>query len=89
MAWGIAGNGAVKRVSRYRVLMSFKRHLSHGWAVQFLDEACQNTYPLRLRFEFSDKIVEMHERWGASRVAEDKQALQHGMNGAGALSGLC
>lgn len=29
--------------------------------------------PLRLTFAYADKILEMHERWGADRLLEDRQ----------------
>jgi hypothetical protein len=86
MPWGIAGDGGSRRPSKYRVLMTFQRVVGIGWKVQFLDADCRNTYPLRLRFEYPDKILEMFERWGADRDLKDRQALEfHLQRGRGKL----
>jgi hypothetical protein len=79
MGWGIAGDGRHLKPSTFRVLMFFKQVFGTCWRVQFLDADCRNTYPLRLRFEYPDKILEMHSRWGADRRPEDIHALEFGI----------
>jgi hypothetical protein len=70
--------GAIKRVTRHRVLMNFM--LNRGWHCQFLEEDCRTPLPLRLAFVHSDKIYELHERWGADRKLEDRSALEYAIN---------
>jgi hypothetical protein len=70
--------GAIKRVTHHRVLMSFM--LNNGWYCQFLEEDCRTPLPLKLTFTHSDKILEMHERWGADRHLEDRSALEYAIN---------
>ena len=69
--------GAVTRVSAHRVLMNFMHR--DGWHISFLEEDCRTTLPLHLTFAFSDKIVEMHARWGAYRTLAERAAVEHGI----------
>lgn len=37
------------------------------------------TLPRSLRFLHGDKILELHERWGAERQLENRQAVEFGL----------
>jgi hypothetical protein len=61
----------------HRVLMNFMQR--DGWRISFLEADCKTSLPLQLNFVSTDKIREMHERYGALRMLEDKAALEHGI----------
>jgi hypothetical protein len=58
--------------------MSFM--LNRGWYCQFLEEDCRTSLPVHLTFVHPDKIIEIHERWGADRQLEDRSALEYAIN---------
>lgn len=64
-----------RKPSTHRVYMYF--FLRQGWHIQFSEPDLKTSLPLRLTFATPDKIVEIHERWGASRLLEDRSALEH------------
>lgn len=78
MSMHFCQQGAVKRVSQHRVLMSFM--LNKGWRCQFLEEDCRTSLPRTLTFATPDKILEIHERWGESRQLEDRSAIEYAIN---------
>ena len=58
----------------------------NGWHISFLEEDCRTSLPLKLTFAYADKIMEMYERWGTSRLLEDRAAVLHGIEiGRGAI----
>ena len=66
------------RDSTHRVLMNFMARPG-GWHISFLEKDCRTVLPLKLTFAKEDKIRTMHDRCG-SRLLEDKQALEHGLD---------
>jgi hypothetical protein len=69
--------GAIKRVTSYRVLMSFM--CNKGWYCQFLEEDCRTPLGLTLTFAHPDKIVEIFESWGENKQLEYRSALEYGI----------
>ena len=69
--------GTVHRVNEHRICMNFM--LRDSWHVSFLEADCRTSLPLKLTFAHSDKILEIHERWGADRLLDDRQAVEHGI----------
>ena len=62
----------------HRILMNYQ--FRNGWRVSFLESDCRTSLPLTLTFATEDKLREMHERYGASRILEDRQGLEHGIS---------
>lgn len=50
-----------------------------GWYCQFLEEDLKTSLPLKLVLDDPDKIKEMAEKGGASKILEDKQVIEHGI----------
>lgn len=48
-----------------------------GWHCQFLEEDLKTSLPRKLTFATPDKLLEMFERWGESRLLEDRSALEY------------
>lgn len=60
--------------------------LGNGWRCQFWEDDLKTPLRLNLRFEASEKIVELVERTGSLRNLETRQALEHGISkGRGGL----
>ena len=52
----------------------------NGWRVSFLESDCRTSLPLNLTFTTEDKVREMFTRFGAGRLLEDEQGLEHGIS---------
>jgi hypothetical protein len=49
----------------------------NGWHVSFLEPDFKTSLPLKLIFATPDKLLELFERWGESRLLEDRSALEY------------
>ena len=59
----------------HRVYLFFM--LRNGWHCQFLEADLKTPLPLKLTFATPDKLVEIFERWGESRLLEDRSGLEY------------
>jgi hypothetical protein len=53
---------------------------NQGWHCQFLEPDLKTPIHRKLTFSSSDRVREMHERFGADRKLEDKAALEYAIN---------
>ena len=59
----------------HRVYLFFM--LRNGWHVSFLEPDLKTPLPLKLTFATPEKLLEMFERWGESKLLEDRSALEY------------
>jgi hypothetical protein len=60
------------------VLLNFQLY-KESWRVAFLEADCKTFLPLKLHFKYAEKIKEMYRRHAETRLLEDEQALNHGL----------
>ncbi len=51
--------------------------LRNGSHVSFLEPDQKTPLPLKLTFASPDKLLEIFERWGESKLLEDRSALEY------------
>lgn len=66
---------SARKPSRHRVYLYFM--LRNGWHCQFLEPDLKTPLPRKLTFATPDKLLEIYERWGESRLLEDRSALEY------------
>ena len=59
-----------RKPSTHRIYLYFM--LRDGWHCQFLEADLKTPLPRKLTFATSDKLLEIFERWGESRLLEDR-----------------
>jgi hypothetical protein len=64
-----------RKPSTHRVYLFFM--LRNGWRCQFLEPDLKAPLPRKLTFATPDKLLEVFERWGESRLLEDRSALEY------------
>ncbi len=74
MGTSFFSQGAVERKTWHRVYMHFMHR--DGWHIQFLEEDLKTSLPRKLTFAATNKIFEMHERWGADRKTDGLSKLK-------------
>ena len=62
----------------HRVLLNFQLY-KDTWRVAFLEADCKTSLPLKLHFSSPDKVREMYRRHAKSKLLEDEQAMEHGL----------
>src|SRR6266702_6606830 len=62
----------------HRVLLNFQLY-KDTWRVAFLEADCKTSLHLKLHFKYTEKIKEMYRRNAETRLQEDEQALEHGL----------
>ena len=62
----------------HRVLLNFQLY-KDTWRVAFLEADCQTSLPLKLHFKYTEKIKEMYRRNAETKLQEDEQALERGL----------
>ena len=64
-----------RKPKEHRVYLFFM--LRNGWQVSFLEPDLKTPLPLKLTFADPEKLLEMFERWGESKLLEDRSALEY------------
>jgi hypothetical protein len=64
-----------RKPSTHRVYLYFMHR--QGWHCQFLEADRKTSLPRKLTFATPDKLLEIFERWGESRLLEDRSALEY------------
>ena len=75
MTWFMDAMPDRRKPSRHRVYLFFM--LRNGWNVTFLEADLKTPLPLKLTFATPDKLLEIFERWGESKLLEDRSALEY------------
>jgi len=84
MTWFMDPMTNARKPSQHRVYLYFM--LREGWHCQFLEQDLKTPLPRKLTFATPEKLIEMFERWGESRLLEDRSALEYGIkNGRGSI----
>lgn len=60
------------------MLLNFQLY-KDTWRVAFLEADCKTSLPLKVHFKYTEKIKEMYRRHAETRLLEDEQALDHGL----------
>jgi hypothetical protein len=82
--WFMEPMSNARRPKQYRVYLFFM--LRSGWHVSFLEPDLKTRLPLKPTFATPDKLPEMFERWGESKLLEDRSALEYALqNGRGSI----
>jgi hypothetical protein len=63
-----------RKKNRFFILMRFI--WLGGWQVAFFEEDQHTQIPLQLTFAHADKILEIHERWGAMRTMSERANIE-------------
>ena len=75
MTWFMDPMPDRRKPSRHRVYLFFM--LRNGWHCQFLEPDLKTPLPLKLTFSSPDKLLELFERWGESKLLEDRSAQEY------------
>lgn len=62
----------------HRVLLNFQLY-KDTWRVAFLEADCKTSLPCHVHFAGPEKIRTMFKRNARSKLLEDEQALEHGI----------
>jgi hypothetical protein len=62
----------------HRVLLNFQLY-KDTWRVAFLEADCKRSLPRHVHFASPEKIRTMFKRNAKSKLLEDEQALEHGI----------